>query len=220
MEILPGVHAVQLVGSVGYLIVEDRLTLIDAGFTGSHLPLALYLRRIGRSLGEIATVICTHSHADHVGGVRGIVGGRSVDVLMHPADAAQSDATLRDVFRHSTPSRLAGLLVRRPRNPGPLHDGELLPMMGGLEVMHTPGHTPGTICLYARAHRVLFVGDALQVISGKLSGPSHVFSADRGLALRSTARLADLDVEAIFFAHYAPWRQEPRLALRELAERT
>ena len=47
MEILPGVHAVQLVGSVGYLIVEDRLTLIDAGFTGSHLPLALYLRRIG-----------------------------------------------------------------------------------------------------------------------------------------------------------------------------
>jgi glyoxylase-like metal-dependent hydrolase (beta-lactamase superfamily II) len=77
----------------------------------------LYLRRIGRSLGEIATVICTHSHADHVGGVRGIVGGRSVDVLMHPADAAQSDATLLDVetilFAHYAPWRREPRLALR-----------------------------------------------------------------------------------------------------------
>lgn len=220
MEIVPGVHAVQLVGSIGYLIVEDELTLIDAGFAGSHLLLRRYLRRLGRSIDEIASIICTHAHPDHIGGVRGIVGGRSVEVLMHPADATPLDASLRDVFLHPTPGSLAGLLARGPRKLGPLRDGEVLPMMGGLEVVHTPGHTPGTICLYARAHRVLFVGDALQVISGKLSGPSHVFSADRRLALRSTARLAALDVEAILFAHYAPWRREPRLALRALAERT
>ncbi len=220
MEIVPGVHAVQLVGSIGYLIVEDELTLIDAGFAGSHLLLRRYLRRLGRSIDEIASIICTHAHPDHIGGVRGIVGRRSVEVLMHPADATPLKVSLGDVIARPTPGALVGLLARGPRNPRPLHDGDVLPVLGGVEVVHTPGHTPGTICLYARARGVLFVGDALQVICGQLSGPSHVFSEDRRLALRSIARLAALDVGTICFAHYAPWRRDPRLALRALAERT
>lgn len=219
VEIVPGVHAVQLVGSIGYLIVEDELTLIDAGCAGSHLLLRRYLRRSGRSIDEIARIICTHAHPDHIGGVRGIVGGRSVEVLMHPADATQLKMTLRRVIARPTPRALVGLLARGPRDPRPLHDGDVLPVLGGLEVIHTPGHTPGTICLYARARGTVFVGDALQVIRGQLSGPSHLFSVDRLLALRSIARLAALDVGTICFAHYAPWRRDPRAALRVLAER-
>jgi glyoxylase-like metal-dependent hydrolase (beta-lactamase superfamily II) len=219
MELFPGVHAVRLLGSVAYLIVEDRLTLIDAGLAGSRLPLALYLRRIGRSPEEIASVVCTHAHPDHIGGVRGIVGGRSIEVLMHDADATSLRRRARDVLARPSRGALAGLLSRVPGDVRPLRDGDLLPVLGGLEVIHTPGHTPGMICLYLRQQGLLFVGDALQVIAGRLSGPSHLFSDDRRLAVRSAARLAALDVEAICFAHYAPWRREARSALRSFAER-
>ncbi len=95
----------------------------------------------------------------------------------------------------------------------------MLPGLGGLEVVHTPGHTPGSVCLYARAHGILIVGDVLQVIRGALSLPSLVFSEDMALARRSIGRLAALDVRTICFAHYPTWREGGGEALRGLAER-
>jgi glyoxylase-like metal-dependent hydrolase (beta-lactamase superfamily II) len=92
-----------------------------------------------------------------------------------------------------------------------------LPILGGLQVVHTPGHTPGSVCLYAAQHRVLFVGDALQVIRGKVTFASSVFSEDIALARASVARMAALDVETIAFAHYPPWRNDANGTLHTLA---
>jgi glyoxylase-like metal-dependent hydrolase (beta-lactamase superfamily II) len=70
VELLPNVHAVKLLSCTGYLITEQRLTLIDAGLPGSRRPLERYLRRIGRGLEQLERIICTHGHPDHIGGVR------------------------------------------------------------------------------------------------------------------------------------------------------
>ncbi len=218
MEILPNVHAVKLLASTAFLIAEDQLTLIDAGLRGSGRLLRTYLDRINREQRELTRIICTHAHPDHVGGVRELVTSPEVEVLMHPADRARLKITWRDVLARPSAGPLVMLLTRGPEDARPVRDGEVLPVLGGLEVVHTPGHTPGSICLYARERRVLFVGDVLQVIRGKLSLPSHVFSEDLGLAARSIARLAELEVDVICFAHFPAWRVNAREALRELAE--
>ena len=223
MEIVPGLHAVRLLGSKGYLVVDRELTLIDAGLRGSTPLLRWYLSRIGRQLSEITRIVCTHGHPDHIGGVHEIAALTGAEVLMHPADTARLRETrLRDVMQRPAVGQLvAGQLVaaltRAPVDPRPLAHGEVLPALGGLEVVHTPGHTPGSVCLYAREHRLLIVGDVLQVIRGRISLPSHLFTEDMATARRSIAELAELDVDTICFAHFPAWNGGVRDALRAIA---
>jgi glyoxylase-like metal-dependent hydrolase (beta-lactamase superfamily II) len=216
MEVVPRVHAVRLLGSTAFAIVEEEITLIDAGLRGSGRLLRRYLARVGRSTEDLTRIVCTHNHPDHIGGVRELVTSPSVEVLMHPADREPLKVVFSDVFRR--PGRLVALLTRGPEDAKPVDDGDVLPALGGLEVIHTPGHTPGSICLYSARHRVLFVGDTLQVIRGRLALPSHFFSEDLALARKSIERLGERDVEMICFAHYPPWRVDARNALRTLAK--
>ncbi len=221
MEIVEGLHAVRLLGSKGYLIVDRELTLIDAGLRGSTPLLRWYLSRIGRQLTDITRIICTHGHPDHIGGVHEIAALSGAEVLMHPADTARLRETrLRDLVQRPVPGhagQLVAALTRAPVDPRPLTHGEVLPALGGLEVIHTPGHTPGSVCLYARRHRLLIVGDVLQVIRGRISLPSHLFTEDMVAARGSIARLAEMDVETICFAHFPTWNGGVRDALRAIA---
>lgn len=224
MEIVPGLHAVRLLGSKGYLVVDDELTLVDAGLRGSTPLLRWYLSRIGRQLTDITRIVCTHGHPDHIGGVHEIAALSGAQVLMHPADTSRLRETrLRDVMPRPdrAPRPVAGQLVaaftRAPADPRPLAHGDVIPALGGLEVIHTPGHTPGSVCLYAREHRLLIVGDVLQVIRGRISLPSHLFTEDMDAARRSIGALAELDVDTICFAHFPAWSGGVRDALRAIA---
>ncbi len=53
-----------------------------------------------------------------------------------------------------------------------LSDGEVLPYCGGIIVIHTPGHTPGHICLYHKMSKTLIVGDVMNIVDGQLVGPN------------------------------------------------
>ena len=218
MEIAPSVHAVRLFTTQAYVICERELTLIDAGLPGSRRGLERYLKRLGRNLGELRRIICTHAHPDHIGGVRELAADRDVEVLMHPADIAGLKVTLREAWTDRDGSKLIAWLTRGPHAATPVEDGEVLPVLGGLRVVHTPGHTPGSICLYAPRHRLLFTGDMLQVIRRRMTYASAIFSADIAEARASVARLAALDVETIAFGHYPPWRDECNHLLAALAE--
>lgn len=225
MEIAPGVHQVRMLGADAFLLAEERLTLIDAGMVGSRLTLERYLRRIGRSLGELERIICTHGHPDHIGGVSELVRDRDdVEVLIHPDDLAGLRLPLREVLaptddRAMRRGRIIQYLTRTPADPTTIEDGAELPLIGGLRVVHTPGHTPGSICLYASRDRIVFTGDVLQVVRGRLTYASAFFSHDHAGARASIERLAALDVEAIALSHYPPWRVDPNAALAELATR-
>lgn len=219
MEIVPGLHSVRLLGSKAFLAVEDRLTLIDAGLRGSGALLRRYLDAIGRSPRDIERIVCTHAHPDHIGGVREIAALSGAEVLMHSADTERLRIGVREALVGLRPSAIVALLTTGPEDAKPLPDGIILPALGGLEAVHTPGHTPGSVCLYSRERRLLVVGDVLQVIHGQLSLPSYVFTEDMTLARRSIARLAELEVDTICFAHYPAWREGGGEALRGLAER-
>jgi glyoxylase-like metal-dependent hydrolase (beta-lactamase superfamily II) len=218
MEIAPSVHAVPLLNVYAYLVCEPQMTLIDAGLIGSGRRVERYAARLGRSMGELSRIVCTHAHPDHIGGVRELAGDRDVEVLMHPADLSGLEVTLRDAVANRNRGQLIAYFTRHPGEASPLVDGDVLPILGGLQVVHTPGHTPGSICLYAPSHKLLFVGDALQVIRGKVTFASQVFSDDIAEARSSVARMAELDVETIAFSHYRPLREGANQVLRDLAQ--
>jgi glyoxylase-like metal-dependent hydrolase (beta-lactamase superfamily II) len=217
MEIAPGVHAVRLLNVYAFLVDEPQLTLIDAGLIGSGGRVQRYLKRISRSVDDLARIICTHAHPDHIGGVRELAGDRDVEVLMHPADLEGLSVKLRDAVANRNRGQLIAYFTRHPGEATPITDGQVLPILGGLRVVHTPGHTPGSVCLYAERHKLLFVGDTLQVIRGKVTFASSVFSEDLPQARASVARMTELDVETIVFSHYPPWRDGANDMLRELA---
>jgi glyoxylase-like metal-dependent hydrolase (beta-lactamase superfamily II) len=218
MEIAPGVHAVRLLNVYAFLIDEPELSLIDAGLIGSGGRVQRHIVRIGRKPDDLARIICTHAHPDHIGGVRELAGERDVEVLMHPADLDGLSVTLRDAVANRNRGQLIAYFTRHPGEATPVADGQVLPILGGLRVVHTPGHTPGSICLYAERHKLLFVGDTLQVIRGTVTFASTVFSEDLPLARSSVARMAALDVETIAFSHYPPWREGANQVLRALAD--
>jgi len=223
MEIAPRVHQVRMLGADAFLIADDRLTLIDAGMVGSRMMLERYLRRIGRRLDELERIICTHGHPDHIGGVTELVRDRTdVTVLIHPDDLAGLRLPLRKALERTDDrairrGRVIQSLTRTPHDPTPIVDGEILPVLGDLRVVHTPGHTPGSVCLYAERLRLLFTGDVLQVIRGRLTYASAFFSHDHAGARVSVERLAALDVDTIALSHYQPWSDDCNGHLGQLA---
>lgn len=223
MEIAPGVHQLRMLGADSFLIAEERLTLIDAGMVGSRIMLERSVRRIGRRLDELERIICTHGHPDHIGGVSELVRDRpEVVVLIHPADLAGLRLPLREAFDRAAAmavrrGRIIQYLTRAPADPATVEDRDVLPVLGGLRVVHAPGHTPGSICLYAPRLRLLFTGDVLQVVRGRLTYASAFFSHDHAAARASVQALAALDVGMIAMSHYPPWTTDCNGWLRDLA---
>lgn len=219
MEVAPGIHAVRLIGSNAFLVVEDdQLTLVDAGHRGSIVMLRRYLARIGRDIGSITRIVCTHGHPDHIGGVHEIAAASGAVVHMHPADMERLRIRLSEVLSgRPAPGAIIAFLTRAPSDAAPVADGDVLPVLGGLRVVHTPGHTPGSICLYSPERRLVIVGDILQRLRGEVTYPNHIFTDDMGEARRSIARLAELDVETILFSHYPALQEGARDVLRRLA---
>ena len=170
-------------------------------------------------MSELARIVCTHGHPDHIGGVREMTANTEAEVLMHPADIAGLKVTLREAWNERDRGKLIAWFTRGPHAATPINDGDVLPVLGGLEVIHTPGHTPGSLCFYARQHRILFTGDVLQVIKGRVTFAHRYFSSDFAMACESVERLTQYDVGTIAFSHYPAWTDDANGVLARLAKR-
>src|SRR6266446_9371601 len=200
---LRDVAEVQLTRVTAHLVLEDKPSLIDCGYAGSGERIERALHAHGHELSKLARVVITHGHPDHAGSARELAA-LGIPILIHPADAANLGVTWRDALQRPSRGRVFAAMTPQPADVVSIEDGQVLPMLGGLRVVHTPGHTPGSVCLYGARDRILFVGDSLQRRFGRVSFASGLYSDDHAAAKRSVKRLAELDVETIVFSHFAP----------------
>ena len=200
------------------LILEPELSLIDSGYAGSSPRIGAAITAHGRSPSELKRVVITHGHPDHAGSARELCEAGAT-ILMHPADAAALRTTWLDVVERPTRGRIFAAMTPEPPTFQPIEDGDILPMLGGLRVIHTPGHTPGSVCLYGARDKVLFVGDTLQRRFGRVSFASGLYSDDHAAAKSAVKRLVGLDVETVVFSHFAALTERAAEVLAALANR-
>jgi glyoxylase-like metal-dependent hydrolase (beta-lactamase superfamily II) len=98
-----------------------------------------------------------------------------------------------------------------------VRDGERLPYCGGIVVIHTPGHTPGHISLYLELTKTLVAGDALNVVDGRLVGPSPQAAEDVDQAFASLALLAPYEIKTVVCYHGGPYANGVNGRIAELA---
>jgi hydroxyacylglutathione hydrolase len=144
-----------------YLVLGPEICLIDSGVHNSSGIIFDYLKKMGRKAGDIALLVLTHAHPDHIGSARAIHAASRCRVAAHPdAQAWIEDVDIQfkerpvpgfhDLVGGSTP-------VDRLLQEGDVIDLETV----SLEVLATPGHASGSISLYCKEEGVLFAGDAI-----------------------------------------------------------
>jgi glyoxylase-like metal-dependent hydrolase (beta-lactamase superfamily II) len=169
MEIVPNIHVIpSAIVNVFLIIDPDGLTLIDTGLPGHAKKVLKYIAELGRKPTDLKRIIITHADADHVGALAELKAATGATVYASPIEARAIAEG-----RASRPLKPAGIQKVFMRLLSPwfrakpaavdelVNDGDELPVLGGLRVIETHGHTPGHISLYSPTTQVLFGGDSL-----------------------------------------------------------
>lgn len=179
------------------LLRNDDPALIDSGY-GSDIPrTANLLRSQGVSPAEVRLVLNTHHHSDHVGG-NAWLQSQAAQVAAHAWEAALVNTGDRDACNAEWLDQpVDAYSVDLALRDGDVVDAGGLP----LHVIHTPGHTLGSICLFEARDRVLFLGDAAH---REDVGWVAVFREGIGSlqrAMMGLRRLVDLDATTALSGH-------------------
>ena len=235
MEITPRIHSIPAPTAFYtgpqapdvYLVVDGgEGALIDSGFGDEQSVKARleYLRE--RPEVKLRYIVLTHHHFDHTSGAHQLRQASGGQIVMHPQEERflrdwQSDAP-QDIDIPADQKAIAERVQRFRQQAAEavpdvfIEDGATL-RVGGLtlEVVHTPGHTMGSICIYLREEQALFTGDtALGLGTVAISPPPH---GDMRLYLESLERLKGYDTALMLPGHGQPVQDVPR-KLQELID--
>ena len=211
MEHVPGIHGVPGVrGGNVYLLTEGPLTLIDAGIVGDGSAILRHIESLGFGAWDLARILLTHRHADHAGGAAALREATGAAVYAHTADLERRDDSfvLRGRLRTGRPTPV----------DCPLEDGQELEP--GIVVVHSGGHTSGSVAFYLPAKRALFLGDTVINNVSRLSRPLPMSNEDSAASEVTLRRLAALDADAGFFGHGPPLLSGLQEALVEVSRRS
>lgn len=242
MRIADGLEMLELVLNMGdrtmvihpsVLFDSNGWVLVDTGMPGSSAQINKLVQEAGISEDAPRVILLTHQDIDHIGGLPGYLIGDNErpPVYAHEKDKGAIDGA--EPMIKVSPERRANLLAAMPEpvraafekafiRPEQANvsrtfaDGERLPYGGGLVVIHTPGHTPGHVCLYHEASKTLLAGDALVVVDGELSGPNSANTPNMPEALNSLGKLKAYDIETVVCYHGGLYRGEANNRIAEL----
>jgi glyoxylase-like metal-dependent hydrolase (beta-lactamase superfamily II) len=219
LEITKGIHLIPRVrGANAYLLQgEGGITIVDTGLPGNADRILDYVESIGWHRSDVKTIVLTHPDMDHAGSAARLREETHAKVAIHEADAPRLSGekelkNVRGSFKSMDPrdKRMARLFLRvigafnrfeRLKADVLLRDSDII---DGLTVIHTPGHTEGSICLYLLG-RALFVGDALATDSKRmLSLPRQSMSMDLNLARESVRKISQLEFSTLLPGHGPP----------------
>ncbi|MDR9856176.1 MBL fold metallo-hydrolase [Paenibacillus sp. VCA1] len=213
------------------LLWDDKhgATLVDTGMMGQMEQMEKAVREAGLRLSDIQRIILTHQDVDHVGNLPALIAANpNIEVWAHADDIPYITGEKRIIkmtderivqMPEAAQSAIRALFEKLPsiRISRVLEDGEMLDIHGGMRVIHTPGHTPGHVCLYLPEEKLLLAADELRVVDGDLAGPPEgFFTPDMKEAIRSMHKLTDLTLNGIFCYHGGLYDRNPSARLAEL----
>lgn len=174
---------------------NNRAAVVDTGVGGSAEAIGRTLADLGLNFDDVDHVALTHYHPDHIG---------SIGAVLAAASGAVAYAGEADI------ERIPGAELT------PVGDGSEI---FGMEVVHTPGHTPGHISLLDPMTMVLVAGDAMNGVDGGVGGANPEFTPDMATADASVRKLAQLDFDTVYFGHGEPVLGGAWEAVADLAAR-
>ena len=208
-----------LINSFAFVESDGSVTLIDAGLRGATRKLVAALASIDVRPEAVTRIIATHAHSDHIGDARRLRTATGGELHVHEHDAGY--------VRDGTPpprdpavplAKVLGFLQRRQAKSdvdATYTDNDVLPVAGGLRVLHTPGHTPGHCSFLHEPSGVLITGDALVNFRGKMNYSFASSCSNFAMSKDTAERLGDVDYELVAFTHGPEIRTGARQAVRE-----
>jgi glyoxylase-like metal-dependent hydrolase (beta-lactamase superfamily II) len=210
----PAIYPIRLRISMAYVLVGHRAVLVDTGSAGEEERILRGMRRFNLDPQRIALLLHTHGHTDHAGSTRALQSRLRVPAAVHTSDAPKlraGDSGPLVPLRFS--SRILSLFLD-PRFPPVepdllIEEGYSLAEFGiPATVLHTPGHTPGSISILFEDGRAiagdLMMGGSLGGAFHPLDPGYHYFAEDLTELRRSIRKLLDRGAKTIYLGHGGP----------------
>ena len=205
MKVTDNVHALDSTkGNYAYVILGEEIILVDTGRPGQGKGILNDLKSMNIKPHDVKHILITHHDVDHVGSL----------AFLQQATEAKIWASKEDIpYIYGEKSRpgikkLISFIMRvkKPQNINPYPEDQKIK---DIEVISTPGHTPGHVCLIY--NDVLFLGDLFRTSKGKVSPMNSFMNWDDSVLKGSIAKMDNYDFEWICPAHGEPIKRDGQL---------
>lgn len=184
-------------GNYVYIIVNKNVTLIDTGRPGQGKGILKELNSMNIKPEQIENILITHHDIDHVGSLAFVEKETGANIWASKEDIPY---ICGEKNRHGIKKYIKYIMrTKKPEKIRPYLE-EL--RIGNIEVIPTPGHTPGHVCLLY--NKVLFVGDLLRTSNGKIVPMRSFMNWNESLLHESIIKIGNYDFEWICPAHGEP----------------
>jgi len=226
--ICDGVYRLQGSRSNIYLLTAPGPMLVDTGMPGDEQVTLQALRELGLAPRDLRTIFVTHAHLDHIGALAAVKAATGATIVagMPEKDHIEGRRMLCSMRREGLGGNIFKcilyVLEKFVQKYTPVQlDTAFSAQRGsspvqGLEIIATPGHSPGSLSFYVPAKKALFTGDALTGMPAPRL-PLRAGCSSYAAALESVGRLAALDADICMFGHGEPLAGGAAAVLRELA---
>jgi glyoxylase-like metal-dependent hydrolase (beta-lactamase superfamily II) len=235
MEIAKGLHRMgsDIVNS--YLVVDGGgVTIIDAGLPRYWKLLDAELASMGKTLDDVRALVLTHGDTDHIGFAARLQREKGIAAYIHEADVDRARLQVKKPNSGWGPvkvgplarflwysARRGGLRIRPATELQTFADGDELDVPGAPRIIHTPGHTPGSVSVHVPTVDALFLGDTMttrNVLTG-VTGPKPApFTLEPKQALASLDRIETVDATWVLPGHGPAWQGGVPEAVRLIRE--
>ncbi len=241
MKIADGVYVLEVESEVmgglkkvyPVVVKQDLETvLFDTCFPGQYDALVSEFKKEAVDIKDLTKIVLTHQDIDHSGNLAEILENTSnLEIVAHaveipyfngektPVKLAKLESeydTLTEEMKEKCDTYKRVFAKNRVDINTRLEDGEIIEIVGGIETIFTPGHTPGHTCYYFKESKILISGDMLFIKDGELIIAPESINYDNIEIVKSVKKLLKFDIETIVTYHGGLYTGDVKSALEKL----